>query len=84
MAPNTTANDPIQGAIEETISAISSLHMVAEAIDPPPTGTLCYLVETDKWAAHAYQHLQQALVYLRKVRPEDLNADQDRQQTPRP
>jgi hypothetical protein len=68
-SPDTTANDPVQGAIGELFSAISALHMHPEPI-AIPTGE--YLVDTDKWAQHAYAHLQQALVYLRKVRPEDL------------
>jgi hypothetical protein len=73
-APHTTANDPVQGAIEEIISAMSSLNMPAE---PNPDFTpqeweQPFLVQTDRWAAHAAEHLQQAIVYLRKIRPEDL------------
>lgn len=69
-SPVTTANDPVQGAIEETISAISSLHMIAEPVADPQGE---FLVNTDRWARHAHEHLRQVLVYLRKIRPEDLS-----------
>lgn len=67
-SPITTANDPIQGAVGELISAISALHMEPEPLNPDGQ----FLVDRDRWAQHSYAHIQQALVYLRKVRPEDL------------
>lgn len=69
--PFTTANDPIQGAIGEVMSAMSALHMEPTPI-ANPTGS--FVVDKEYWAAHAYKHLQQVLVYLRKVRPEDLSS----------
>jgi hypothetical protein len=69
--PYTTANDPVQGAIHELLSAMSALHMEPDSIDNP-IGE--FLVHMDRWAAHSHAHMQQALVYLRKIRPEDLSS----------
>jgi hypothetical protein len=58
--------DPIQGAISETISAISALNMHPDPI-PGATG---YLSETDAWAKHTVEHLDTVLTLLGRAHSE--------------
>ena len=65
-APFLQANDPVQGSRVEIISAISSLHMEPEPLEEP-LGREQFLVFQDKWVAHAHEHLNAALEYLKRI-----------------
>ena len=49
------------GALQEVISAMSALQMPAEALENPQS---LYLCDTDRWAKHALEHLEQAVSLL--------------------
>lgn len=66
MEPIRTYQDKLSGAAHEILSAISALNMEPEPIDGVPAGT--YLSSSDKWAAHAMEHLHAAFDLIREYR----------------
>ncbi len=59
-APFLSVVDPLQGAMNEVVSAQSSLNMYADPI-PGATG---YVSQTDANVKHAMEHLRAVLVLL--------------------
>jgi len=61
-APFTNYKNPADGAVSEIMSAMSSLNMEADPVpkDQLQPGTIHYLSETDRWAAHSMLHLHEA------------------------
>jgi len=62
--PFKKSEDPVNGAVGEIISAMSSLNMEPKPMDKPEGD---YLSETDFWAYHAMEHLRAAIDLLRRV-----------------
>jgi hypothetical protein len=59
----TTPNNAAHRAVGEIISAMSALNMYPEEL-PGPHPEDALLSETDKWAAHACEHLNAAIRHL--------------------
>lgn len=66
--PFLDAENPIQGALCEVISAMSSLNMAPEPMEHDPKHF--YLSQTDAMAAHAMEHLQAVCKLLRRAEHE--------------
>jgi len=60
--PRTQYEVPLQGALNELVSAMSSLNMPPEPLPPPileeGDGRVVYLSELDGWAKHSYAHMR--------------------------
>jgi len=63
--PRSNYSDPIQGAINEIISAVSSLNMEPSPSAKKEYGT--WLSESDTNVAHSIEHLREALNQLEKL-----------------
>lgn len=63
--------DPINGAVNEIISAQSALNMPPKLVPGTPQewpdGRPPFLSEADEWAKHAYEHLNAAIDLLRRA-----------------
>ena len=59
----TTPNSATHRAVLEIISAMSAINMYPEPIENPHPEDR-FLSELDRWAAHAYEHLDAALDHL--------------------
>ncbi len=70
MKPITNHPDPLHGAVSEIISAMSALNMEPNPL-PIAEQTGRYLSETDGWAKHAMEHLQEACNQLTKAQQEN-------------
>ena len=64
--PRTDYAKPIDGVIQELMSALSSLNMEPTPIAPENEGGF-YLSETDEYAKHAYDHISAALKLVTKL-----------------
>jgi hypothetical protein len=63
--------DPLQMAFTELGSAVSCLHMETEHIFGPfedACGPEGYIVNNQKWAKHAFEHIQAAREWMRKIK----------------
>lgn len=59
----TTPDNAPHRAVLEIISAMSALNMCPEPIENPHPEDM-FLSELDRWAAHAYEHLNAAIRHL--------------------
>jgi hypothetical protein len=66
--PFLNAENPIQGAMCEVISAMSSLNMAPEPMKHDPK--CFYLSQTDARASHAMEHMQAVCELLRRAEHE--------------
>lgn len=64
--PFTEYRNPINGAISEIISGMSSLHMFADPIKPDPD-TMGFISECDGNVKHSLEHFRAAIDQLRKL-----------------
>jgi len=55
--PTSRYNDKLNGLVTQTIGAMSALCMEPESF-PFETDPHAYLKDKDKWARHAYRHLE--------------------------
>lgn len=69
--PNKSYENPVQGALNEIISAMSALNMPPEPIEEPNKVTCDYrplfLSETDGMVQHAMEHMSAACEVLYKA-----------------
>lgn len=65
MEPIRDCKDKLEGAAREILSAMSALNMEPELLESP---TGIYLSSTDRWAAHALEHLNAAFELLQEYR----------------
>lgn len=70
MNPILDYSDPMSGAANEIISAMSALNMEPEPLETPEG---IFLSERDKWAKHAIDHLRAALKLLKRAGVEGLH-----------
>jgi len=70
MDPIDSWSDPLSGAANEIISAISALNMEPEPLEVPKG---VFLSERDKWVEHAMAHLHAALKLLKRAGVEGLH-----------
>lgn len=69
--PILECEDPIQGAMNELVSAMSALNMEADPVIPPPVrepnSRPVYLSESDNWAKHAMEHMHAVFELLQRA-----------------
>lgn len=70
-APFDHYEDPLQGALNELVSAMSALNMKADPVNPPPVrepnSRPVYLSESDNVAKHAMEHLHAVFDLINKA-----------------
>lgn len=74
-APIEKYEDPIQGAFNELVSAMSALNMEPDPILPPNLiekgrehfGRPMFLTELDSWVKHSYEHLHAVFMQLNEA-----------------
>lgn len=67
---STPRNDytrPLAGTIMEIAGAMSALNMLPEPIPKPDPDEPGFLSHTDKWAAHAMEHLSAAVEQISRL-----------------
>lgn len=72
--PILESENPIQGAMNEVVSAMSALNMEASPVQPAPVrepdSRPIYLSESDEWAKHAMEHLHAVATLLNRAHQE--------------
>jgi hypothetical protein len=77
-SPREKYEDPIQGALNELVSAMSALNMGPDPILIPELikkgeehfGRPMFLTELDNWVKHSYEHLHAVFVLLNQAHTE--------------
>lgn len=62
---NQSLQELLSSLTEELMSAMSSLHMSPEPIQPKPDSI--FLDELDYWANHSYEHMRACMAYIRHI-----------------
>ena len=76
-APIEKYEDPIQGAMNELVSAMSALNMqpdpiekTLEILSKENLGRPIFLTELDSWVKHSYEHLHAVFMLLNEAHKE--------------
>jgi len=64
-APKEQYEAPLQGALNELVSAMSALNMPPEPLAVPPEArSPVFLTQCDGWVKHSYEHLHATFVLI--------------------
>lgn len=58
-------HDPLQGALTEITSAMSSICMEPKPVEGQPYGA--YLIDVDEWAKHSYEHMEACFLLIAQL-----------------